>query len=69
MRDAARRIYISISVMCALTTAACAAPLKDEEKDVLVYGAFIMLGVAVYMIGGKLLNKLAGKKEKEKEEE
>ena len=33
MRDAARRIYISISVMCVLTTAACAAPLKDEEKD------------------------------------
>ena len=69
MKNAARRIYISISVMCALTTAACAAPLKDEEKDVLVYGAFIMLGVAVYMIGGKLLNKLVGKKEKEKEEE
>ena len=69
MRDAARRIYISISVMCVLTTAAYAAPLKDEEKDVLVYGAFSMLGVAVYMIGGKLLNKLVGKKEKEKEEE
>ena len=33
MRDAARRIYISISVMCALTTAACAAPLKDEDGD------------------------------------
>lgn len=69
MRSAARRIYIAISVMCALTTAAYAAPLKDEEKDVLIYGAFIMLGAAVYIIGGKLVKKLAGKKEKEKEEE
>lgn len=62
------RAFALTLYLSAAAVTSYAAPLKEDEKQVLMYGAFIMGGVIIYIVAGKLFEKFVKNRKKGKED-
>ncbi|MEA4919791.1 MAG: hypothetical protein VB078_02535 [Clostridiaceae bacterium] len=68
MRKSLKKPMSAFFALAMVMTSIYAAPLKEDEKSVLLYGVFIACGVIIYMGAGKLFDKFVKGRKKENKE-